>query len=181
MAPDESRAYGEAVRALAMAIFRLQDGEEATFYVNGEPVQVHPPYFYHCSMSLFEHASTILWKLGILRPLNEHNNWATVFKFACDISDVRRIAIEKAKNGPTLNSVLDNFIDLRSEYSHLHSDQKMTFQAGGRVLFAIGAEEVPLFEALTELDYVKRVGDGYVASGMKVDLPDVRPSRLKIL
>jgi hypothetical protein len=180
MTPEESKAYGEAVHALAMVIFNLQEKEVATFYVNDQPVRVHPPYFYHFSTSMLERASEILWKLGVLRPLNESNNWATAFKFACDIGEVRRIAIENAKNGPTLDSVLDNFIDLRCEYQ-MYPDRKMTFQIAGQALFAIGADEVPLFEALTALNYVERDGNGYVASGMKIDPPTPRPARLKTL
>jgi hypothetical protein len=181
MTPEESKLYGEAVHALAMVIFNLQEREACTLNVNGQQVQVHPPYFYHYSMSLLERASEILWKLHILRPINEQNNWATVFKFECDLGEVARIAIENAKNGPMLNSVLDNFIAIRSENNRLHVDHKLTFCAAGQTLFTIGEKEVPLFETLTALNYVSRAVDGYVASGLSVDLPAPRPSKPKTL
>jgi hypothetical protein len=158
----ELDAYGKVTHAIASFAFEsLSPDELPTKNESNLP----PPYFYTWYMSLLERSAFLLWQLKIMKSLDRDNTcWGVFFKFDCDLADVPAIAMQNAANGPTLNSLVWLYIELRSEYTRMHLDQSTLFFVNDKPAFSIGEEEKPAFEAMEKLGYVTAAPRGYAST-----------------
>jgi hypothetical protein len=152
----ELRAYGSVAQAIARHAFAMAEREDRDNR-HGNPDAPWPIY-YHWSMSTFEAVAIDLWRLRILKPLDEDKNWACYFAFDCEISESNAVAERNAANGPALSELLVTFIDLfgdfGTEYWGFSTRQGVPFGAGGRI--------EPTLAALASLGYLSRTEGGYV-------------------
>jgi hypothetical protein len=158
----ELDAYAKIMHALALIVHEALSSDELPT-VN--ELNLLPPYFYTWHDSLRERSAGFLWDLKILKSLDRDNAFRGVFfKFDCDLADVPAIAIKNATNGPTLDSLVWLYVELRSEYTRMHLDQSTLFFTDGKPAFSIREEEKAAFEALEELGYVKATPGGYASA-----------------
>jgi hypothetical protein len=53
-----------------------------------------------------EICADLLWRLGILKPLDEENGWACCFTFECPPQEAYARAIDNAAKGPTFDHMV---------------------------------------------------------------------------
>jgi hypothetical protein len=158
----ELGAYAKTVYAVALIVHDSVSFDELPT-VNES--NLPPPYFYTWHSSLNERSAGFLWKLKILKSLDKENERRGVFfKFDCDLADVPAIAIKNAASGPTLDSLVWLYLELRSEYTRMHLDQSTLFFRDGKPTFSIREEEIAVFEALEPLGYVQATQGGYACT-----------------
>lgn len=157
----ELDAYAKMVNVLAWFVYSSVSSDDLPT-VNES--NVPPPYFFTWHSSLRERSAGFLWDLKILRSLDRENaEWSGFFKFDCDLADVPAIAIKNAANGPTLDSLVWLYVELRSEYGVMYLDQTLFFR-DGKPAFSLREEEKAAFSALEELGYVKATQGGYAST-----------------
>ncbi|MBR0704913.1 hypothetical protein [Bradyrhizobium liaoningense] len=162
----ELDAYAKLVHALTLTVRQFETSDELPT-VNESNLQ--PPYVFTWHTSLLERSAIFLWNLKILKSLDKDNKGLGVFfKFDCNVDDVPALAKEHAANGPTLDSLVWLYIELRSEFSRMHLDQSTLFFVNGVPTFSICEEEMASFIAMKGLGYVEAVPGGY-ASTSKTD------------
>jgi hypothetical protein len=162
MTPQELEAYGKIAFAISLLVHGAQETKPGTKIMrSGQEIELQPPYFYHCSMSLWEAAAVQLWKLQILEPLDEEHRWAYHFKFTCELSDVSSLARSNAGNGPSIEDLLKLFMELRAEFTGSFFKNRNLFSVNGRTIFGIRPEEIPTFEDLKRLGFVEATSTGY--------------------
>jgi hypothetical protein len=158
----ELDAYGKVTHAIALFAFESLSSDELP---TKNESNLSPPYFYTWHMSLFERSALLLWQLKIMKSLDRDNEcWGVFFKFDCDLADVPAIAMKNAANGPTLNSLVWLYVELRSEYTRMHLDQATLFFVNGEPAFSIREEEKPAFRAMEGLGYVIAAPGGYAST-----------------
>jgi hypothetical protein len=102
----ELRAYGMVAQAIAQHAFAMAEaGKEIESYFP----EARGPVCYHYSMSIFEAVANDLWRLRILRPLDQKADWAFHFVFDCDVDQSNRVAERNWQSGPALFDVLVTF------------------------------------------------------------------------
>jgi len=116
------------------------------------------PIYYHYSMSAFESVAHDLWRLGILRPLDQKGGWAFHFVFDCEIDESNDLAEQNWRQGPTFSELLVTFInlfgDFGGEYWGFSSKPIVPFGAGSRIATTL--------DALVLLGYLTKRDGGYV-------------------
>jgi hypothetical protein len=152
----ELRAYGSVAQAVARHAFAMAEGENED---NRDAFPDAPrPIYYHWSTSTFEAVADNLWRLRILRPLDQKSYDAYHFVFDCEVSVSNVVAERNAPNGPTLFELLVTFVDLfgdfGTEYWGFSTKQGVAFGAGGRI--------EPTLEALASIGYLTRTEGGHV-------------------
>jgi hypothetical protein len=109
--PQDVKAYGLLAQAIAQFVFWLAERDPSReLYRAGFP-EVTPPIFYHVSTSNLEAAARDLWRLGILRPLDQKGNWAFHFAFECEVGESNAVAERNRQHGPRFPELLTTFID----------------------------------------------------------------------
>lgn len=158
----ELDAYAKLVHALTL-IMRTFETSDDLPTVNES--NLPPPYIFTWHMSLLERGAGFLWDLHILKSLDKDNKeFGPFLKFDCNLGDVPAIAKQNAANGPTLDSLVWLYIELRSEYSRMHLNQSTLFFVNEAPTFSICEEEKASFKALEELGYVETVPGGYTST-----------------
>jgi hypothetical protein len=161
MTANELDAYGKIAHAMAIALFEFIDPRDLP---PTNELELSPPYFYTYSMSNFEYAAEILWRLNIFRSLDKDNRFGVFFIFNCDLADVPVVATRSAEGGPSLERLIWAYFYLRSEYSRLHLDRSVLFFQDGAPILSIRKEERELFQSLERLGYVTANTMGYSSS-----------------
>jgi len=152
----ELRAYGCVAQAIARHAFAMAESEDEE---NRHTFPDAPrPIYYHYSTSTYEAVAHDLWRLRILRPLDQQGDWAYHFVFDCEVGESYAVAERNAPNGPTLFELLVTFVDLfgdfGTEYWGFSTKQGVAFGAGGRI--------EPTLDALSSIGYLTRTEGGYV-------------------
>ena len=112
-------------------------------------------YFWHMFTRVFELASYRLWKLGIFRPLSvDERGGACAFEFACELSNIRSMALRHRKEGLSFDELLSSFVELFSQYKGLEIEAETEFTVDGELELAL--------EYLLSLGYVKKTRNRYV-------------------
>ncbi|WP_441236697.1 hypothetical protein [Bradyrhizobium sp. 930_D9_N1_4] len=158
----ELDAYAKLVHALTLTM-RLFETSDDLPTVNES--NLPPPYIDTGHMSLLERGAGFLWDLEIVRSLDKDNKeFGPFLKFDCRPDDVRAIAIKNAANGPTLDSLVWLYVELRSEFSRMHLDRSTLFFVDEVPSFSICAEEIASFKAMEKLGYVEAVPGGFAST-----------------
>lgn len=158
----ELDAYAKLVHSLTLTVLQFETSDDLPT-VNES--NLPPPYVFTWHMSLLERSGSFLWRLKILKSLDKDNRDIGPFlKFDGDLDDVLAIAKENAANGPTLDSLVWLYIELRSEYNRMHLDQSTLFFVNDRPAFSIREDEKETFKALEQLAYVEAVPRGYAST-----------------
>jgi hypothetical protein len=148
-------AYGYVAKAIAQHAFAAAETEDKD--CRAAFPDAPGPIYHHWSMSNFEAAAHDLWRLRILRPLDESNGWAFFFVFDCDVDESNLIAERNVSEGPTLFELLVTFInlfgDFGTEYWGFSTRQETRFGRNSRIK--------PTFDALAALGYLAKSEDGY--------------------
>jgi hypothetical protein len=153
---EEARAYGLIAQAIAKHVFA-----QAAVPVEGDgsPFAEPPrPVYYHQSMSAFEAAAEHLWRLRILRPLDEKNGWAFHFVFDCEVSESDVVAERNRRKGPTFSELLATFVNLFGDFG----GKKWEFSTERDVPFGKNSPIKPALEALASLGYATKTESGYL-------------------
>ncbi len=158
----ELDAYAKLVHALTLTM-RLFETSDDLPTVNESDLP--PPFIDTGHMSLLERGAGFLWDLEIIRSLDKDNKeFSSFFKFDSQLDDVFAVARKNAANGPTLDSLVWLYIELRSEFSRMHLDQSTLFFVNDVPSFSICEEEMTSFKAMQELGYVESVPGGYAST-----------------
>jgi hypothetical protein len=158
----ELDAYGKVTHAIALFAFGSLSSDQLPAENESN---LPPPYFYTWHSSLRERSALFLWQLKIMKSLDRDNKCRDAFfKFVCDLADVPAIAMKNAANGPTLNSLVWLYVELRSEYTQMHLHRSTLFFVNDEPAFSIREEEKPAFEAMEKLGYVITAPSGYAST-----------------
>jgi len=149
---SEQLAYGQMAQALARHAHYCAEHDGDHFPGVSEPV------YYHYSDSTFEGVADCLWRLNILRPLDQTGEWAYNFVLDCEPSDACRVAISNRKSGPPfgelLYTIVNLFGDYGTEYWGFSTQRGVPFGKDGRL--------APMLDALVPLGYLEKSETGYV-------------------
>ncbi|KYG99151.1 hypothetical protein [Bradyrhizobium sp. DOA1] len=160
----ELDAYAKLVSVLTLTVRQFETARPDELPTINES-NLPPPFVFTWYESLMERSLDFLWRLKIFRSLDKENRGLDpFFKFDCNLDDVPIIAKKHAANGPTLDSLVWLYIELRSEYNRMHLDRSTLFFLGEVPAFSISEDEKEAFKALEELGYVKAVPGGYATT-----------------
>jgi hypothetical protein len=161
MSAAEVRAYGEVAQGLASHAYAMAKMENEKWKPGQFPDVPRPIYWHYCS-SAFERVAYSLWRLEILRPIDERA--AQLFAFDCELSDARDVAIRNARSGPHLSELIEHFIYLFSDYGAEHwgfsTEYNKPFRANGRLASTL--------ESLAALGYLDESADGFTWTSLGV-------------
>jgi hypothetical protein len=150
----ELRAYGMVAQAIAQHAFAIAEaGKENESYFP----EARGPVYYHYSMSIFEAVANDLWRLRILRPLDQKADWAFHFVFDCDVDQSNRVAERNWQSGPALFDVLVTFINLFGEYG-----TNWGFSAKPELVFGQNSRMAPTLDTLASIGLVTKLGNGFI-------------------
>ena len=152
----EVRAYGLIAQAIAKHAFAMaedQNKEDGYRFPNATR-----PIYCHLATSTFEAVARDLWRLGILRPLDQKGDWAFHFVFDCEISRSNILAERNWPHGPTLFELLVTFINLFGDFG----TQYWGFSTKPNILFGTNSRITPTLEALVTLGYLEKTDGGYL-------------------
>lgn len=153
MSDAELTAYGAISSALAEHAFAMASRDDASGQFPGLG-----PIYYHLSMSNFEWTAETLWRLKILRPVDQvKNDWAYYFAFNCDPGDANSVAIDNWKSGPLLRKLIENFIYLFNDFGTAY----WGFSSARDEWFGAHSWLEPVFEALAAIGYLDRSSQGF--------------------
>ena len=147
----ELHAYGKIAQVLAERAFSIANDE-----LPGSSPQfpdARLPIYRHWGNSTFEALASVLWRLGILRPLDPKGNWAYQFAFDCDVKEAGHVAQHNSRDGPSLFELLEVFIDLFNDYG-ISNAIYVPFGRNGRL--------TAVLDALASIGYVEKTSEGYV-------------------
>jgi hypothetical protein len=151
----EMRAYGLVAQAIAQHAFDQATAAQA----HDRSVFPDPrPIYYHQSMSAFEAAAEHLWRLRILRPLDEKSGWALHFVFDCEVNDSKIVAEHNRQEGPTFSELLATFVNLFGDFGK----EKWGFSTERGMPFGNNSPIKPALEALASLGYLTTTENGYL-------------------
>jgi hypothetical protein len=155
----EVRAYGLVAQAIAQHAFASAETEQKLrpSQFSRFPEAVLPIYC-HYSDSTFEAVAHDLWRLGILRPLDQKGGWAFHFVFDCETTKSNIVAEQNWREGPTLFDLLKTFINLFGDYGA----EYWRFSTKPGVPFGIDSQIAPTLEALAATGYLVKTNGGYV-------------------
>lgn len=151
----ELQAYGRVAQALARHAYAMAVSEDED-YRKAFP-DAPGPIYYHWSTSTFEAVAHDLWRLGILRPLDQRGAWAFHFVFDCPIDEANLVAERNAAAGPALAQLLTTFINLFADFGA----QYWGFSTTPDVPFGLNARLTPTFDALASIGYLTKSEQGY--------------------
>jgi hypothetical protein len=159
---SEVRAYGLVAQAIAKHAFAWAEFEFERKRHHSQFPEATGPIFYHISMSTLEAVVRDLWRLGILRPLDQIGDWAFFFVFDCEVSESNLVAERNCSKGPTLFELLVTFVELFGEFGA----EYWGFSAKPSVPFGIDSRILPTLDALSLLGYLEKTHNGYVWTEM---------------
>jgi hypothetical protein len=108
-------------------------------------------------MSTFEDMAKCLWRLGILRPLDQQRDWAFHFVFDCDADASDKVAEKNCRQGPPLFDLLVVFINVFGEYG-----SSWGFSSRPGTTFGTDNPITRTFETLASIGYLRALDGGYV-------------------
>jgi hypothetical protein len=151
----ELRAYGRVAQAIAQHAFAsaTQDQKRYVGQFPGAP----RPIYYHVSMSTYEAVAHDLWRLRILRPLDQQGDWAFHFAFDCEVGASNIVAERNWSDGPTFSELLLTFINLFGEFGTEH----WGFSTKKNISFGNNSRIRPTLEALVPPRYLTETDEGY--------------------
>jgi hypothetical protein len=152
----ELRAYGLVAEAVAQHAFAMATAAQQE-YVGHFPGAPRPIYC-HVSTSTFEAVAHDLWRLKILRPLDQKGHWAYHFVFDCEVRASSIVAERNWSDGPTFSELLVTFINLFGDYG----TEYWGFSTKQNIPFGISSRIKPTLEALVPLGYLTETDEGYV-------------------
>lgn len=148
----EKTAYGRMAQALAWHAHYSAENNGFKFPGVTEPV------YDHISDSTFEAVAVSLWKLRILKPLDEEGGWAHHFIMDCKPDDACHIAMSNWKHGPNFDELLITLItlfgDYGTEYWGFSTQRDVPFGKDGRL--------TSVLDALVPLGYLHKSEPGYI-------------------
>jgi len=153
----ELRAYGLVAQAIAQHAFAWAEFEFERRRHHSQFPEVTEPIFYHVSMSTLEAVAHDLWRLGILRPLDQIGDWAFFFVFDCEVGESNLVAERNCSKGPTLFELLVTFVELFGEFG-----SNWGFSSRPGLPFGIDSRILPTLDALSVLGYLQKTPGGYV-------------------
>jgi hypothetical protein len=151
----ELQVYGRVAQAIArhaLAMAEAQDHE----YRHAFP-DAPGPIYYHWATSNFEAAAYDLWRLRILKPLDQEKNGANYFVFDCQVTDSNVVAERNALLGPTLFELLVTFINLFGEFG----PEYWGFSTKPDVAFGRNRQIQPTLDTLAAAGYLAKTDEGY--------------------
>lgn len=154
----EMHAYGTLAQALAERAYQLAESDSWANDLASQFPDAPRPIFAHNDR--FTSLALVLWRLGILRPLNPWpTGWSSVFAFECGTQEADQVAKRNWKNsGPSLPELLEAFIDFFDSYGKDYYD----FSSAIYVPFGRNGLMTRILEALVPLGYVEKTDEGYV-------------------
>lgn len=154
----ELHAYGKLAQALAERAYQLADGDPWVDALASQFPNAPCPIFAH--KDTFQSLALILWRLGILRPLDPGpKGWANAFAFECSTEEADQVAERNwQKGGPSLLELLEAFIDFFDDYGKDYHD----FSSAIYVPFGRNGRMTPVLNALAPLGFVEKTDRGYV-------------------
>jgi hypothetical protein len=154
----ERNAYGAIAQGLAWHVHDFSEDSCKEFPISEKFPSEAKAIYHHFSTSDFERVADNLWRLQILRPLDEQNGWAYYFVMNCEPSDSYQMAISNWQSGPPFNELLLTFVtlfgDYGTEYWGFSTQQGVPFGKDGRLAFAL--------DALAPLGYLEVNKAGYI-------------------
>lgn len=151
----ELHAYGKIAQTLTERA--LSEANEPTQLSRGFP-EVPGPIYRHYGNSTFEALASVLWRLGILRPLEPELQLARYFAFNCELKEAENVAHRNWPNGPSLYELLKVFVDLFDGYGKEYHD----FSSAMYAPFGRNGRLTVVLDALASIGYVEKTSEGYV-------------------
>jgi len=111
MNETEPHAYGKLGQALAARGYQLAEGDSSADVLASQFPNAPRPIFAH--NDTFTSLALVLWRLGILKPLNPGpKGWASAFAFECGTQEADRVAERNWQDsGLFLPERLEAFMD----------------------------------------------------------------------
>ena len=162
MNETEKEIYGKIAEFFTQRVVDVYDGE--TFVQHSTGILIQEPYFYHLHMSEYEYIADYLWRLGILRPLDERNGWAAHFKLTCPPDGAAEISLTNSSKGPSFARFLAFYLDYRRHHGRLNKSKISAFYNADEIYFWLEIDEIPFFEMLSSIGYVRKEGEHFVAT-----------------
>ncbi|WP_454813744.1 hypothetical protein [Labrys neptuniae] len=166
----EKEIYGKIAEFFTQRVADVYGGE--TFVQHSTNILIQAPYFYHISMSEYEYMADYLWRLGILRPLDERNGWAYHFKLTCPPDGAAEVALRNSSKGPSFARFLAFYLKYRRHHGRLNKPKISAFFSADEIYFWLEIDEIPLFELIAGVGHVTQADEHFIATEKVMPLLD---------